>query len=68
MSNPPSKDPLSPCIGVCTLEPQTRLCIGCFRSIDEIAAWSRYSMEEKRQVLAKLEGRRARLPSSTSCT
>ena len=29
----------SPCIAVCRLDPRTRLCVGCGRSIDEIARW-----------------------------
>jgi predicted Fe-S protein YdhL (DUF1289 family) len=29
----------SPCVGVCTLDQQTRLCLGCLRSDAEIRAW-----------------------------
>ncbi|WP_425517668.1 DUF1289 domain-containing protein [Stenotrophomonas geniculata] len=32
----------SPCIGVCTLDPD-RQCTGCGRHIDEIARWSSIS-------------------------
>jgi uncharacterized protein len=39
----------SPCINVCTLNAQ-RVCIGCGRTIDEIASWSRLSDEERRTV------------------
>jgi uncharacterized protein len=35
----PAKAVLSPCTGVCTLR-SDGLCAGCFRSGDEIAAWS----------------------------
>ncbi|WP_103173389.1 DUF1289 domain-containing protein [Paracoccus sp. SY] len=28
----------SPCIKVCVIDPATRLCTGCWRSLDEIAA------------------------------
>ena len=54
------QDPLSPCIGVCTLNPETQLCDGCLRTMDEIAAWTEYSSQEKRKVRAKLEKRRER--------
>ena len=30
----------SPCIKLCVVHPAARLCLGCYRSIDEIAAWS----------------------------
>ena len=29
----------SPCINVCSMDPDTKLCRGCFRTIEEIAAW-----------------------------
>ena len=51
----------SPCTSVCTMDPKSGFCIGCARTLDEIAAWSGYSDEEKRAVLARLDARRAML-------
>lgn len=51
--------PRSPCIDVCKLDPVTRICEGCLRSIDEIAGWSAMSDEARREVLQQLPGRRA---------
>lgn len=48
----------SPCVKLCTIHPETRLCLGCARSIDEIAAWGRMSAEERRAVMAELPGRK----------
>jgi len=48
----------SPCIDVCTLDPDTGLCQGCSRTIEEIAAWARLSDADKRQVLARIAQRR----------
>ena len=31
----------SPCVKICVVHPEARLCIGCYRTIDEIAGWSR---------------------------
>lgn len=47
----------SPCVKLCTIHPETRLCLGCARSIDEIAAWGRMSAEERRAVMVELPGR-----------
>lgn len=47
----------SPCIKVCVIHPQTRLCTGCLRSIDEIARWSAMPPHERRAVMAELPGR-----------
>ncbi|MEI7969165.1 MAG: DUF1289 domain-containing protein [Betaproteobacteria bacterium] len=54
-----SGDVPSPCIDVCAIERGTGLCRGCFRSLDEIANWSRYSAEQKRAVLAALPVRKS---------
>jgi predicted Fe-S protein YdhL (DUF1289 family) len=47
----------SPCIKVCVIEPQSRLCTGCLRSLDEIAGWGRMSPEARAAVMAELPGR-----------
>jgi predicted Fe-S protein YdhL (DUF1289 family) len=42
------------------MNPDTALCEGCYRTLDEIAAWSGMSPEEKRAVQALLPARRSR--------
>lgn len=37
----------SPCIKVCVLDAQS-VCVGCGRTIDEIAQWSRMTPDEQR--------------------
>lgn len=49
----------SPCISVCEIVPGTGLCAGCFRTLDEIAAWSVLDAAGRRAVLAALPARRA---------
>jgi predicted Fe-S protein YdhL (DUF1289 family) len=49
----------SPCISVCVMDVASGLCIGCRRTLDEIAAWSVLDPAAKRRVLAALPGRRA---------
>jgi hypothetical protein len=49
----------SPCISVCTMDAATGLCVGCCRTLDEIAAWSVLDADAKRAVLAALPARRA---------
>lgn len=50
----------SPCVKVCLVDPATGLCLGCFRTLDEIAGWSTMSPEARRAVLADLPARAAR--------
>jgi predicted Fe-S protein YdhL (DUF1289 family) len=51
----------SPCISICRMDPDTELCQGCFRTLEEIAAWGMASEDEKRE-LWKLLVQRARQP------
>ena len=50
--------PVSPCIGVCLMDPATRTCRGCLRTIEEIAGWYTASAAEKRAILSRLAERR----------
>ncbi len=47
----------SPCVRVCVVHPETRLCTGCARSLDEIGNWSRMTPEARRAVMAELPAR-----------
>ena len=47
----------SPCINICVVHPESRLCTGCLRSIDEIGRWSAMSAEERRAIMAELPSR-----------
>ncbi len=49
----------SPCTSVCAIDPATGYCAGCFRTLDEIAAWSALDAAGKRAVLIRLPARRA---------
>lgn len=49
----------SPCIRVCVVHPETRLCTGCARSIDEIGRWSQMPAEERSRIMAELPTREA---------
>lgn len=50
--------PASPCDGVCRIDPASGWCVGCQRTLGEIADWPMLSNREKRAVLAALEQRR----------
>ena len=51
----------SPCISVCRIEPASGLCVGCQRTLDEIAAWSGCSDEQKRAIWKLIVARRSAL-------
>jgi len=47
----------SPCANVCMLHPDSNLCIGCKRTVEEIARWTGYSDEERRRIMNELPQR-----------
>ncbi|MDZ7710943.1 MAG: DUF1289 domain-containing protein [Roseovarius sp.] len=47
----------SPCVKVCVVHPEARICTGCLRSIDEITRWSKMSPDERRAIIAALPDR-----------
>jgi uncharacterized protein len=48
----------SPCISVCKMDSKQGLCVGCGRTLDEIARWGGMSESEKRGVWQAIDGRR----------
>ena len=48
----------SPCVGICQLDLDSDLCIGCFRTREEVAVWGAASDGVKRDILAKTRERR----------
>lgn len=56
----------SPCVKVCVMHPTERLCMGCYRTGEEITRWSRYSPEERRTVMEVLPARASRVDGSTA--
>ena len=58
-SREPEAGPFSPCLGICLMDPATRMCRGCLRTIDEIRGWYEASAADKRAILERLAARRA---------
>jgi predicted Fe-S protein YdhL (DUF1289 family) len=51
---------ISPCVRLCTLDPETGICVGCGRTLAEIGKWSRYTDPERREIMDALPERLAR--------
>ena len=47
----------SPCISVCQMNPATDLCSGCYRTVEEIASWSRLDDPQRLAVWERIEER-----------
>ncbi|MFT3930305.1 MAG: DUF1289 domain-containing protein [Spongiibacteraceae bacterium] len=40
----------SPCVSICRLD-ERKLCVGCWRTLEEIAGWSKMNDQQKQSVL-----------------
>jgi len=49
--------PNSPCLNICSLDEQG-VCRGCYRTLAEIAAWTRMNPDEQWMVVRRAESRR----------
>jgi uncharacterized protein len=47
-------DVKTPCNSVCALHPVAGLCMGCGRSVDEIAGWIAFDDKERAAIMARL--------------
>jgi predicted Fe-S protein YdhL (DUF1289 family) len=47
----------SPCVKVCTLDSRDGICLGCGRTLDEIARWIRMNGDERARIMAELPAR-----------
>ncbi|WP_373458320.1 DUF1289 domain-containing protein [Brevundimonas sp. SORGH_AS_0993] len=46
---------------VCAVDGESGLCLGCFRTLKEIAGWRALGDEERARVMAELPSRRSRI-------
>jgi len=49
----------SPCVKICTLDAAAGLCLGCGRTLAEIAAWTSIVADERARIMAELPARLA---------
>jgi hypothetical protein len=49
----------SPCIAVCMIDPDSNLCLGCGRTLPEIARWHRLDSAGRLAIMALLPARMA---------
>ena len=60
-----SKPVWSPCRKICLVDPAHSICVGCFRTLDELGRWTRFSDEERRAVKRELKDREAAYRAET---
>lgn len=51
----------SPCVKICVIHPEARLCVGCYRTIEEIGGWARLTPEARKAIMTDLPARAGQL-------
>ena len=51
----------SPCVKLCSIHPSERICVGCYRSMEEIGTWSSLSSEVRLGIINELPSRASRI-------
>ncbi len=64
-SSPPSPSIVTPCVKVCVVDGRSGLCLGCLRTLPEIAGWSRLTDAERAALTIELPSRAARIEPAT---
>lgn len=63
-SPPPPRPPRpipTPCIQVCVIDGASGLCLGCYRSLAEVAGWAGFDAPRREALMAELPKRRGRI-------
>ena len=55
---PKSPYPTTPCVAVCQIDPKSGFCLGCYRTLKEIAQWGKFSEAHREKLLPELDRRR----------
>ncbi|MEI4486889.1 DUF1289 domain-containing protein [Frigidibacter sp. MR17.14] len=51
----------SPCVKICVMHPEEGLCLGCWRTLDEIARWGMMPGAERAALIDALPARAERV-------
>lgn len=47
----------SPCVSLCQMHAESGLCVGCYRTIEEIVVWGKASEQLKRAIWRQIRQR-----------
>jgi predicted Fe-S protein YdhL (DUF1289 family) len=51
----------TPCVQVCVVDGESGLCLGCRRTLAEIAGWARLTDAERERIMGELPARIGRI-------
>jgi predicted Fe-S protein YdhL (DUF1289 family) len=61
MTDRPPPPVKTPCVKVCVVDGESGLCMGCYRTLQEVATWARIPEAERDAIMGELRARRSRI-------
>lgn len=61
MDAAPPRPIATPCVKVCIVDGESGLCLGCYRTLHEVAAWASFDEARRLALMAELPSRRGRI-------
>lgn len=52
---------VTPCVKVCIVDGASSLCLGCYRTLEEIGGWSALTDDQRAEIMADLPARRSQI-------
>jgi predicted Fe-S protein YdhL (DUF1289 family) len=59
--NGPPRPVVTPCVKVCIVDGESGLCLGCYRTLREVAQWASLAESERERIMNALPARRSRI-------
>jgi len=59
--NGPPRPVVTPCVKVCIVDGESGLCLGCYRTLREVAQWASLAEAERDQIMQVLPERKGRI-------
>jgi predicted Fe-S protein YdhL (DUF1289 family) len=60
-ATPPPPPIATPCIQVCIVDGPSGLCLGCYRTLQEIGGWTRLTDDQRAEIMAERPVREAKI-------
>ncbi|MEM7439016.1 MAG: DUF1289 domain-containing protein [Pseudomonadota bacterium] len=54
-------EPESPCVKLCVMHHEANICMGCYRTLSEIAGWGSMDADARRDLTAELPARASQI-------
>jgi predicted Fe-S protein YdhL (DUF1289 family) len=51
----------TPCVKICVVDAESGLCVGCYRTLAEVASWTRLTDADRKRIMAALPAREGRI-------